>query len=143
MAKYKLTKPAVVAANGHPNTQHFKAGAVIETDATPAHSWLPLDDAARAAAAKAQRPYAIAANGLQVIDRKTGTVRVTRHNEKVPRADPPKRGRPAAALPKPRHVTASDHVAERQAAFKGKERPETHGGDITTEPLRRAIERGR
>jgi hypothetical protein len=145
MARYKLTKPFFGAANGHPHLEHFKAGSVIEVadDTPPAHSWLPLCPAARAAVAKHQRPYAIAPNGVQVIDRKTGTVRVTRHNERTPRADLPRSGQPVAALPEPRHFTAADHAAERQAAFKGKELPEVHGADIATEPLRRALERNR
>jgi hypothetical protein len=148
MAKYRLTKnPAYVAANGHPVAQHFKPGSVIEVadDLAPSETWIPLDDAARTAKAaqEARQPCVTAVNGVQSIDRRTGTVRVTRHNERTPRADPPKPGRPAAALPEPRHLTAADHVAERQAAFKGKELPETHAGDLETESLRRAIERGR
>jgi hypothetical protein len=135
MAKYKLTKPFVGPANGHSTAQHFKASATIEVadDTPPAHSWIPLDDAARAAVEKHRRPFDILPNGVQVRYRATGRL--------TGGAGRPKNPGPVAALT-PRHVTAADSVAERQRAFKGKPISETLA-DIETEPLRRAIERNR
>jgi hypothetical protein len=148
MATYRLAKnPAYIIASGHPEPRHFKAGEVIEVadDVPPAETWEPLDDAARLAVAKAQRPYTIAKNGVQALDRATGQARVTRHNEKIPRATPSKSPKPAAAtrVPEPRHVTtAADYVSERQAIFEGKDPAGQDDSDlVASERLRLAMQR--
>jgi len=108
MTRYRLTKPAYVAANGHPHPRHFKAGETIEVadDLRPAHSWIPLDDAAKAAAAKHQRPFDIMPNGVQARHRATGQL--------TGGASAPKRPGPVEPI-KPRHVTPDDYIAERKA----------------------------
>jgi hypothetical protein len=90
----QLTKSAFVAANGCPIPQYFEADSVIETSATPSQSWIPLDDEAKAAAEKARRDFEVAANGCQVIDRKTGSGMVTRHGDELPSVVPTKPGAP-------------------------------------------------
>jgi hypothetical protein len=66
MAKYRLTHPVWVAANGNPNTQYFKAGEVIDFDGVPSSAMLPLDAEAIAAKARVGAPQRMK-NGLQIV----------------------------------------------------------------------------
>jgi hypothetical protein len=115
----------------------------VETtpDHVPATGWKPLNAEAEAAIARHRRPFTIAANGVQAVDARLGTVRVTRHNEKTPRADAPRSKpqppaatvgisaatkRPPEAAPSQRPgveiaITPADFVVERQAVFAGEE----------------------
>jgi len=89
MATYLLQKPAYVATVGNPIAQNFKAGDTITVadDMVPADSWIPQDDAAEVAKAARERQlgFTVAPNGLQVIDRESGRVRVVRNGGGVPR----------------------------------------------------------
>jgi hypothetical protein len=53
----------------------IKPGEEFESDLVPGLNWEPLDDAARAAKAAAERLYEILPNGLQTRDRATGRMR--------------------------------------------------------------------
>jgi hypothetical protein len=67
MARYRLTRPAYVAANGNPLPCYFKAGEEITfpDDKEPGATWVPLDRQASAAVAakSAARGIAKAAIG--------------------------------------------------------------------------------
>lgn|SRR5262245_2228897 len=88
MPRYRLTRAAWLKTSGETRPKLYPAGSVIATDARPADSWIPLDNVARATSDR--RSFEVAPNGIQVVDRKTGTVRVTRVGEKIPRAIPHK-----------------------------------------------------
>lgn len=73
MARYRLSKPAYVPANGNPLPRTFAAGdtIVVADDMAPGDTWVPLDRAAEVAfaAKRAARPQ------RQVIDNRTGLMR--------------------------------------------------------------------
>lgn len=78
MPNYRLTKPAYIAVNGSPESQHFKAGAVVDFEGVPSQYMFPLDAAAVAAieARRVVQPFEVAPNGVQAIDTRTGRPRV-------------------------------------------------------------------
>jgi hypothetical protein len=82
MARYSISKSAHVIANGYPRAQHFPAGSTVEVadDLVPSEHWTALDPAAEVAIAarNAAKPLTFAKNGLQMVDRETGAVRVNR-----------------------------------------------------------------
>jgi hypothetical protein len=141
MAKYRLTRPTTIGST------QYAAGATVELPdhVPPFASWVPLCDAARAALAKYEKPFAIARNGVQAVDRATGRVRITHFGEKVPRPAQPKPGAKTAAAPSPDpkrtpQSTAAQFVAERQQAFTGEEHNQLLGAQALTRDVVELLE---
>jgi hypothetical protein len=83
MAQYRLGQSgAYVVANGHPLPRRFGANEIIEVadDLVPGIAWEPLDAAAEIAWEKRHQYLNCkpAPNGVQMIDRESGRVRVPR-----------------------------------------------------------------
>jgi hypothetical protein len=119
----------------------FRSGDVIELPdhVAPMKSWIPICDAARAAVKRHEKDFVPARNGIQVVDRATGRVRITHFGEKVPR---PAQLKPHAKPvnqppddPPPKHKTlAAQFAAERAAEFQGEEPAELRGAQALTRP---------
>lgn len=71
MARYRLTKPAYIATGDWPKPRLVEPGEEIEVadDVKAAETWIPLDDAAKAAKAKRQQElgFTISKNGVQAL----------------------------------------------------------------------------
>jgi hypothetical protein len=147
MATYKLQHPAYLVVEGHPSPQHFRAGSIVTVpdDALPpASTSEPLDAAAIASKAKHEKSFTVMANGFQTVDRASGKVMITRHNERTPKPAPPKPGAPVrkARAPEPHTTSAQAFADSRNAIFEGKDpAPQADNDLIASEKLRDALER--